>query len=100
MLTKELQKIFQEKHRKFLEDLLQKELDTKIKFTYKQIKDEVMEKHTKSLIADNIHRGRAKKPLIIKELWVELEFRDKGIGKDDQKKITESLNDWVHYALV
>ena len=98
--TKELQKIFQEKQRKFLENLLQKELDTKIKFTYKQIKDEVMEKHTKSLIADYIHRGHAKKPLIIKELWVELEFRDKGIGKDDQKKITESFNDWVHYALV
>ena len=88
--TKELQKIFQEKQRKFLEKLLIDELDVKkdtIKFTYtKASGDSILESRHINLITEKV--------------VAKLEFRDKEIGKDDQKKITESFNDWVRYALV
>ena len=88
--TKELQKIFQEKQRKFLEKLLIDELGVKkdtIKFTYT--------KTSGASILESRHIN-----LITEKVVAKLEFRDKEIGKDDQKKITESFNDWVRYALV
>ncbi len=81
--TKELQKIFQEKQRKFLENLLQKEHRIKTEFVYKRLNADGTE-----IIDDKNYD------------WVELDFRDTGIGKDEQEKIMKSFNDWVHYALV
>ena len=88
--TNELQRIFHEKQRKFLEKLLIDELGVKkdtIKFTYT--------KTSGASILESRHIN-----LITEKVVAKLEFRDKEIGKDDQKKITESFNDWVRYALV
>ena len=38
--------------------------------------------------------------LVTENVTVKLEFTNKTVRADDQKKITESFNDWVHYALV
>ena len=88
--TNELQRIFHEKQRKFLEKLLVDELGVKkdtIKFTYtKPSEPSILE-------SDYIN-------LIEEKTTAKLEFTNKTVRADDQKKITESFNDWVHYALV
>ena len=88
--TNELQRIFHEKQRKFLEKLLVDELGVKkdtIKFTYtKPSEPSILE-------SDHIN-------LITEKVTAKLEFTNKAVRADDQKKITESFNDWVHYALV
>ena len=87
--TKELQKIFHEKQRKFLEKLLVDELGVKkdtIKFTYTKPSEPILESHHINLVEE--------------KTTAKLEFTNKTVRADDQKKITESFNDWVHYALV
>ena len=88
--TNELQRIFHEKQRKFLEKLLVDELGVKkdtIKFTYtKPSEPSILE-------SDYIN-------LVEEKTTAKLEFTNKTVRADDQKKITESFNDWVHYALV
>tara|TARA_B100001146_G_scaffold64260_1_gene57003 strand:- start:32 stop:1465 length:1434 start_codon:yes stop_codon:yes gene_type:complete len=88
--TNELQRIFHEKQRKFLEKLLVDELGVKkdtIKFTYTKPSEPLI------LESDYIN-------LIEEKTTAKLEFTNKTVRADDQKKITESFNDWVHYALV
>ena len=88
--TNELQRIFHEKQRKFLEKLLVDELGVKkdtIKFTYT--------KPSEPLILENDYIN-----LVEEKTTAKLEFTNKTVRADDQKKITESFNDWVHYALV
>ena len=88
--TNELQRIFHEKQRKFLEKLLVDELGVKkdtIKFTYTEPSEPLI------LESDYIN-------LVTEKVTVKLEFTNKTVRADDQKKITESFNDWVHYALV
>ena len=88
--TNELQRIFHEKQRKFLEELLVDELGVKkdtIKFTYtKPSEPSILE-------SDYIN-------LVEEKTTAKLEFTNKTVRADDQKKITESFNDWFHYALV
>ena len=88
--TNELQRIFHEKQRKFLEKLLVDELGVKkdtIKFTYTKPSEPLI------LESDYIN-------LVEEKTTAKLEFTNKTVRADDQKKITESFNDWVHYALV
>ena len=88
--TNELQRIFHEKQRKFLEKLLIDELGVKndtIKFTYTKPSEPLI------LESDYIN-------LVEEKTTAKLEFTNKTVRADDQKKITESFNDWVHYALV
>ena len=88
--TNELQRIFHEKQRKFLEKLLVDELGVKkdtIKFTYTKPSEPSIQE------SDHIN-------LIEEKTTAKLEFTNKTVRADDQKKITESFNDWVHYALV
>ena len=88
--TNVLQRIFHEKQRKFLEKLLIDELGVKndtIKFTYTKPSEPLI------LESDYIN-------LVTENVTVKLEFTNKTVRADDQKKITESFNDWVHYALV
>ena len=88
--TNELQRIFHEKQRKFLEKLLVDELGVKkdtIKFTYTE--------PSEPLILENDYIN-----LVEEKTTAKLEFTNKTVRADDQKKITESFNDWVHYALV
>ena len=88
--TNELQRIFHEKQRKFLEKLLVDELGVKkdtIKFTYtKPSEPSILESDYINLVTENV--------------TVKLEFTNKAVRADAQKKITESFNDWVYYALV
>jgi len=88
--TNELQRIFHEKQRKFLEKLLVDELGVKkdtIKFTYTKPSEPLI------LESDYIN-------LVEEKTTAKLEFTNKTVRADDQKKITESFNDCVHYALV
>ena len=90
--TNELQRIFHEKQRKFLEKLLVDELGVKkdtIKFTYTKPSDD------RSRILENDYIN-----LVEEKTTAKLEFTNKTVRADAQKKITESFNDWVHYALV
>ena len=81
--TNELQRIFHEKQRKFLEKLLVDELGVKndtIKFTYtKPSEPSILE-------SDYIN-------LVEEKTTAKLEFTNKTVRADDQKKITESFND-------
>ena len=88
--TNELQRIFHEKQRKFLEKLLIDELGVKkdaIKFTYTKPSEPLI------LESDYIN-------LVEEKTTAKLEFTNKTVRADDQKKITESFNDRFHYALV
>ena len=60
-----------------------------IKFTYTKPSDD------RSRILENDYVN-----LVEEKTTAKLEFTNKTVRADDQKKITESFNDWVHYALV